>query len=237
MGWGQLCSGCFYQISPFIFNTYILNNCHHISHSIILLSFGHLSIFVWRAVGSLWFYWVVASKFYAGIFHTPRLSYRGQIWKAPHWSAPGRRGGGEGAPVMKRRLPCLSASSSSHHIWLLNTGLAWGVVMCRGSVMQRTQGFSEMHCHFCKGGGSLNNMIICNFYYCLLVCSSIWVIFLCAVILSAPYFEYSQESVQPAQRAQCCFVGGGGGARLQTFQRARHKAANTMSSLLSPVSI
>ena len=63
--------------------------------------------------------------------------------------------GGEGAPVMKRRLPCLSASSSSHHIWLLNTGLAWGVVMCRGSVMQRTQGFSEMHCHFCKGGGGL----------------------------------------------------------------------------------
>ena len=47
------------------------------------------------------------ARVYAGIFHTPRLSYRGQIWKAPYWSAPGRRGGEVGAPVMKRRLPSL----------------------------------------------------------------------------------------------------------------------------------
>ena len=69
-------SSCSFYLDfcPFIFNIYIW-----VSRLTVLLSFGHLSIFVWSAVGSLWFYWVVASKFYAGIFHTPRLSYRGQI--------------------------------------------------------------------------------------------------------------------------------------------------------------
>ena len=113
-------SSCSFYLDfcPFIFNIYIW-----VSRLTVLLSFGHLSIFVWSAVGSLWFYWVVASKFYAGIFHTPRLSYRGQIWKAPYWSARGRRGG-RGHQLWKGG--CLACLPPSHHIWSLNTEPAWG---------------------------------------------------------------------------------------------------------------
>ena len=77
------------------------------------------------------------ARVYAGIFHTPRLSYRGQIWKAPYWSAPGRRGGGH--QLWKGGcLPCLSASQ--HLIGQYKPEEGWGVaVLCCASAL------SSMH--------------------------------------------------------------------------------------------
>ena len=129
-------SSCSFYLDfcPFIFNIYIW-----VSRLTVLLSFGHLSIFVWSAVGSLWFYWVVASKFYAGIFHTPRLSYRGQIWKAPYWSARGRRGG------------------RGHQLWkggCLALPVCLLLITFDRSILSRPGG----------AGGDLINMNICNLY-------------------------------------------------------------------------
>ena len=79
----------------------------NIPFSIVFIYIGHLAIFVWRPVDSLWFYWVVASQGSTRAYFIPRDSHIA----ARYERLPiGRRqeGGGEvGAPVMKRRLPSL----------------------------------------------------------------------------------------------------------------------------------
>ena len=74
---------------------------------IVLIYIGHLAIFVWRPVDSLWFYWVVASQGSTRAYFIPRDSHIA----ARYERLPiGRRQEGEGevgAPVMKRRLPSL----------------------------------------------------------------------------------------------------------------------------------
>ena len=42
---------------------------------IVLIYIGHLAIFVWRPVDSLWFYWVVASQGSTRAYFIPRDSH------------------------------------------------------------------------------------------------------------------------------------------------------------------
>ena len=61
------------HIAAFIFKGGICGS--NIPFLIVFIYIGHLAIFVWRPVDSLWFYWVVASQGSTRAYFIPRDSH------------------------------------------------------------------------------------------------------------------------------------------------------------------
>ena len=79
---------------------------------IVLIYIGHLAIFVWRPVDSLWFYWVVASQGSTRAYFIPRDSHIAARYER---LLIGRRQAGEGGTSYEKEAACLSASPPSDH--------------------------------------------------------------------------------------------------------------------------
>ena len=101
---------------------------------------GHLAIFVWRPVDSLWFYWVVASQGSTRAYFIPRDSHiAARYERLPIGRRQEGEGGRWGHQLWKGGcLPCLSASQ--HLIGQYRPEEGWGVaVLCCASAL------SSMH--------------------------------------------------------------------------------------------
>ena len=76
---------------------------------------GHLAIFVWRPVDSLWFYWVVASQGSTRAYFIPRDSHIAARYERLPIGRRQEGEGGGGGTSYEKEAACLSASPPSDH--------------------------------------------------------------------------------------------------------------------------